>query len=325
MVSKRQLCLVTGGAGFIGSNLLSALVERGDRVRVLDDLSTGRTENLANFSGEQVEFVNGDLRDAATVLEAMKDVNVVFHEGAIPSVARSVKDPRSTHMANVTGTLNVLMAARDERVARVVFASSSSVYGNVETLPVSESAPTRPLSPYAVSKLAGEGYVSAFHHSYEIPTISLRYFNVFGPRQDPTSEYAAVVPRFIKAAMEGTPATIYGDGEQSRDFTYVGDVVAANLKASEAGEDAWGRVFNVAYDGTHSVNELLSEVGSLIPGDHAEPMREPPRTGEIRNSRADISAAREFLGYEPAFTFEEGLRLTVEWFTHRGTPWARRV
>lgn len=325
MVSRPRLCLVTGGAGFIGSNLVSALAERGDRVRVLDDLSTGRTDNLSHFSAEQVEFVNGDLRDAATVLEAMRDVSVVFHEGAIPSVARSVKDPRSTHMANVTGTLNVLMAARDERVTRVVFASSSSVYGNVETLPVSESAPTRPLSPYGVSKLAGEGYVSAFHHSYGIATVSLRYFNVFGPRQDPNSEYAAVVPRFIKAAMEGSPATIFGDGEQSRDFTYVGDVVAANLLASEAGEDAWGRVFNVAYDGTHSVNELLSEVEGLIPGDHAEPLREPPRTGEIRNSRADISAARETLGYDPAFSFEEGLRLTVDWFTKRGAPWARRV
>ena len=325
VVSPRELYLVTGGAGFIGSNLVQGLVEKGIRVRVLDDLSTGRTENLAQFSREQVEFVNGDLRDAATVLESMRDVKVVFHEAAIPSVARSVKDPRSTHMANVTGTLNVLMAARDERVERFVFASSSSVYGNAETLPVVETLPAQPLSPYGVSKLAGEGYASAFCHSYGMATVSLRYFNVFGPRQDPGSEYAAVVPRFISAAIEGRPATIFGDGEQARDFTFVGDVVAANLLAAEAGEEAWGRVFNVAYNGRHSVNELLATIQGLVPGEHVEPQREPPRVGEIRMSQADITQARQVLGYEPKYSFEDGLRTTVEWFSERGAPWARRA
>ncbi|MEX1047536.1 MAG: SDR family oxidoreductase [Actinomycetota bacterium] len=325
VVGSRGLHLVTGGAGFIGSNLVQALVERGDRVRVLDDLSTGRTENLAQFSSEQVQFMNGDVRDAATVLEAMRDVKAAFHQAAIPSVARSVKDPRATHMANVTGTLNVLMAARDEHVERVVFASSSSVYGNAERMPVSEDLPTHPLSPYGVSKLAGEAYASAFHHSFGLATVSLRYFNVFGPNQNPTAEYAAVVPRFISATMDDEPATIYGDGEQARDFTFVGDVVAANLLAAEAGEKALGKVINVAYNGRHSVNDLLQTIQGLVPGDHLEPQREPPRVGEIRTSQADISKAEEVLGYRPKFSFEEGLRMTVEWFAERAGPWAQRA
>jgi UDP-N-acetylglucosamine/UDP-N-acetyl-alpha-D-glucosaminouronate 4-epimerase len=309
-------CLVTGGAGFIGSNLVRALLERGHPVRVLDDFSTGRKDNLADVAGH-LEVVRGDLRDPDGVRAAVRGVARVFHEGAIPSVFRSVKDPTSSHEANATGTLNVLMAARDEDVERVVYASSSSVYGDAETLPVGESAPVHPLSPYGVSKLAGEAYLGAFHGSYGMATVSLRYFNVFGPRQDPGSEYAAVVPTFVSATLEGRPARVFGDGEQSRDFTFVGDVVAANLLAAEAPEEAWGRAFNVAYNVRHTVNELLATIQGLVPGEHQPPERVEPRPGEIRHSQADTALAAKLLGYEPAYSFEEGLRLTVDWFTEQ--------
>jgi UDP-glucose 4-epimerase len=309
--------LVTGGAGFIGSNLVRALLERGSDVRILDDFSTGRQRNLEEVRAD-VEVVDGDVRDLETVRRAMDGVRVVFHEAAIPSVARSVKDPLPSHEANATGTLHVLVAAHGAGVERVVYASSSSVYGNAPRLPVTEDVATAPLSPYGVSKLAGERYLGAFHASYGLATVSLRYFNVFGPRQDPSSEYAAVVPRFVAATLDGRPARIFGDGEQSRDFTYVGDVVAANLLAAEAPEAAWGRAFNVAYDDRHSVRQLLATIHSLLPGDHPDPVHDPPRAGEIRDSQADISLARELLGYAPAHTFEEGVRATVEWFGSGG-------
>jgi len=312
-----ELCLVTGGAGFIGSNLVRELLGRGFAVRVLDNLSTGRRENLDEVA-DDVEVLEGDVRHLATVGRAVDGVSRVFHEAAIPSVARSVAAPFASHEANATGTLNVLIAARDAEVARVVYASSSSVYGNADRLPVSEDVTPHPISPYAVSKLAGEHYLGAFHASYALPTVSLRYFNVFGPRQDPASEYAAVVPRFVTAAVAGRPVTIYGDGEQSRDFTFVGDVVQANLLASEAPEAAWGRAFNVAYEERHSVKELLGEIRSLVPGvEQPEPEFVPPRPGEIRDSQADITAAREVLGYRPKFSFSEGLRITAEWFAAR--------
>ncbi len=230
-----ELCLVTGGAGFIGSNLVRELLSRGFGVRVLDNLSTGRRENLSDVDGD-VEVIEGDVRHLATVGRATEGVARVFHEAAIPSVARSVAAPLASHEANATGTLNVLIAARDAGAERVVYASSSSVYGDADRLPVTEDVPPRPISPYAVSKLAGEHYLAAFHASYGLPTVALRYFNVFGPRQDPASEYAAVVPRFATAALRGEPVTIYGDGEQSRDFTFVADVVEANILASEAPE-----------------------------------------------------------------------------------------
>ena len=307
---------MTGGAGFIGSNLVSALLERNQRVRIFDDFSTGRRENLFTIPSD-VDVVEGDVRDAASVREALRDVDIVYHEAAIPSVARSVKDPRSSHMVNATGTLNIMIAARDEGVERVVCASSSSVYGNADQLPVAETAPTRPISPYGVSKLAGENYLTAFHASYGVKTIALRFFNVFGPRQDPTSEYAAVVPRFVVATLGRQPAHMYGDGEQARDFTFVGDVVAANLLAADAGEDAWGRAFNIACGGRHTVNELLETIQRVAGVEPVPPEHDPPRPSEIRASQADIAAAREVLGYEPQFSFEEGLRLTVEWYSEQ--------
>ncbi|MDP9295944.1 MAG: SDR family oxidoreductase [Actinomycetota bacterium] len=308
-----DLCLVTGGAGFIGSNLAIALLETGNPVRVFDDLSTGRRSNLDAVSGD-VELVEGDVRDPSALAIAMRGVATVFHEAAIPSVFRSVGDPVSSHEANATGTLNVLIAARDADVERLVYASSSSVYGNANVLPVHEELPTWPLSPYGVSKLAGERYLGAFAATYGMAAVSLRYFNVFGPRQNPEAEYAAVVPRFIARTMDGERVQIFGDGEQSRDFTFVGDVVGANLAAADAPEAAWGRAFNVAYGDRHSVNELLSTIQELVPGKHPEPEREPPRPGDIRDSQADVSLAREILGYEPRSSFSEGLRETVAWF-----------
>jgi nucleoside-diphosphate-sugar epimerase len=233
-------------------------------------------------------------------------------------VARSVRDPIPSHEANATGTLNVLVAARAAGVERVVYASSSSVYGDAPRLPVTEDVVAAPLSPYGVSKLAAERYLGAFHASYGMATVSLRYFNVFGPHQDPSSEYAAVVPRFVTATLEGRPVRIFGDGEQSRDFTYVGDVVAANLLAAEAAEPAWGRAFNVACGERHSVKELLAAIRSHVPGDHPEPVFDPPRPGEVRDSQADIGLAGELLGYAPAQTFEDGVRATVEWFRSGG-------
>jgi UDP-glucose 4-epimerase len=311
-----ERCLVTGGAGFIGSNLVRELLERGFEVRVLDDLSTGRRENLDDVAAD-VELRTGDLRDPGAVRDAVDGVDRIFHQGAIPSVIRSIQDPVASHEANATGTLNVLVAARDAGVDRVVYASSSSVYGDAPSLPVVETTPPHPISPYGVSKLAGERYLGAFHASFGMATVSLRYFNVFGPRQDPGSEYAAVVPRFVTATLGGRPARIYGDGEQSRDFTFVGDVVAANLLAADAPEDAWGMAFNVAYNDRHSVNELLAAIQALVPGEHPAPEHLPPRAGEIMHSQAETALAETLLGYRPKHTFDEGVALTVEWFSER--------
>jgi UDP-glucose 4-epimerase len=311
-----ERALVTGGAGFIGSNLVRELLSRGSRVRVFDDLSTGRRENLADVAGD-VEVVEGDLRDTEAVARAMDGVSRVFHQGAVPSVLRSVNDPLTSHEVNATGTLNVLVAARDAGIERVVYASSSSVYGNAEELPTRETLPTRPISPYGVSKLAGERYCGAFAATYGMGTVALRYFNVFGPWQNPASEYAAVVPRFITATLRGEQVTVFGDGDQSRDFTFVGDVVAANLLAAEAEKRAWGGVFNVAYSERHSVNQLLEAIRRASGKKAVDPAREPARPGDIRNSQADITQARQVLGYEPRWSFDEGLRQTVVWFRER--------
>jgi nucleoside-diphosphate-sugar epimerase len=317
VAASDERCLVTGGAGFIGSNLVRELLARGFAgVRVLDDLSTGRRENLAGLE-DDVELIEGDVREPATVARAVDGVTRVFHQAAVASVFRSVKDPVRSHEANATGTLNVLVAARDAGVDRIVYASSSSVYGDAEELPVRESLPTLPISPYGVSKLAGERYCGAFAASYGMAAVSLRYFNVFGPRQDPASEYAAVVPRFVTAALRGERATVFGDGEQSRDFTFVGDVVAANLLASEAPERAWGGAFNVAYQERHTVNELWTAVQRLAGREPVEPLREPARPGDIRDSQADTARAREILGFRPRSSFEDGLRTTVEWFARQ--------
>jgi UDP-glucose 4-epimerase len=301
--------LVTGGAGFIGSNLVRALLARGDEVRVLDNFSTGSRANLADLETD-VEVVEGELRSYERVHAAVRGVELVFHQGALPSVPRSVQDPLTTSAVNVEGTLNVLLAARDEQVQRVVFASSSSVYGNHETLPLVESVRPDPIAPYGVAKLAAERYCVSFSRVYPIEAVSLRYFNVFGPRQDPRSEYAAVVPRFITEAAAGRAVPIYGDGEQRRDFTFVQNVLDACLAAGAA-EDVGGAVFNVATGRSVSVNELADAVGAVL-GRDVEREYLPARAGDIRSSWADISAARAALGWEPAVGLEEGLLATVE-------------
>jgi UDP-glucose 4-epimerase len=300
--------LVTGGAGFIGSHLVRGLLERGDAVRVLDNFSTG---NRANLEGVDVEVVEGELRSYERVHNAVRGSEVVFHLGALGSVPRSVQDPLTTSAVIVEGTLNVLLAARDEGVRRVVYASSSSVYGSAASLPAQEGSPVDPISPYGVAKLAAERYCVSFSRVYEsFETVVLRYFNVFGPRQSPRSQYAAVVPLFLTAIAAGEPVTIFGDGEQSRDFTYVENVVGANLHAAEA-ERANGLIFNVAAGAPRSVNTLVETISELL-GKPAERTFAPPRPGDLRDSYADIAAAREILGWEPTVGFEEGLRLTAE-------------
>jgi UDP-glucose 4-epimerase len=295
--------LVTGGGGFIGANLVRALLERGDEVRVLD--------NFSNLDGLDVDVVEGELRSYERAHNAVRGVEVVHHLGALGSVPRSVQDPLTTGAVNVEGTLNVLLAARDEGVRRVVFASSSSVYGSSAELPARESGPVDPISPYGVAKLAAERYCVSFsrvYHAFE--TVVLRYFNVFGPRQNPRSEYAAAVPLFITAIAAGEPVTIFGDGGQARDFTYVTNVVNANLRAADA-EGANGRIFNVAAGAPHSVTELIDTIGRLL-GKDVETVYAEPRPGDIRDSFADVTAAREILGWEPEIGFEEGLRLTAD-------------
>jgi nucleoside-diphosphate-sugar epimerase len=300
--------LVTGGAGFIGSNLARALLERGDDVRVLDNFSTGNRRNLADLEGH-VELVEGDLRSYERVHAAVRGVELVFHQGALPSVPRSVQDPLTTTAVNVEGTLNVLLAARDEAVRRIVNASSSSVYGNGGELPRVESQLPDPISPYAVAKLAAERFCTSFSRVYGMEIVSLRYFNVFGPRQDPLSQYAAVVPRFISAIAAGEPVTIYGDGEQSRDFTYVDNVVEANLLAADAGGK--GEIVNVATGGSTTVNQLADTIGSLL-GKSVEKVYEPAREADVHASWADVGLAGELFGYRTRIDLDEGLRRTAE-------------
>jgi UDP-glucose 4-epimerase len=301
--------LVTGGGGFIGSNLVRALVERGDDVRVLDNFSTGNRHNLDEVAGD-VDVVEGELRSYERVHAATRGVELVFHQGALPSVPRSVQDPLTTSAVNVEGTLNVLLAARDEGIRRVVFASSSSVYGNSGSLPRIESQHPDPISPYAVSKLAAERYCVSFGRVYELETVALRYFNVFGPNQDPSSQYAAVVPRFIAAIGDGRPVPVHGDGTQSRDFTYVANVIEANLLAADAG-GINGAVLNIATGRQTSVNELVDEIGRVL-GREGEKEYLPQRAGDVRDSWADVTAARELLGWEPRVSLEDGLRLAAE-------------
>jgi UDP-glucose 4-epimerase len=299
--------LVTGGAGFIGSNLVHALVGRGDEVRVLDNFSTGSRSNL---DGLDVEIVEGELRSYERVHNAVRGVEVVYHLGALGSVPRSVQDPLTSNAVNVEGTMNVLLAARDEGVRRVVYSSSSSIYGSAGELPRTEAMAPDPISPYGVAKLAAERYCVSFSRVYErFETVVLRYFNVFGPRQSPHSQYAAVVPLFLTAVSRGEPVTIHGDGEQSRDFTYVSNVVDATLRAADA-EGATGRVFNVAAGTPASVNQLADAIGRVL-GKPVERRTEPPRPGDVRDSWADVSEARRVLGYEPSVPLEAGLERTA--------------
>ena len=306
--------LVTGGAGFIGSHLSSALVARGHRVRVVDSLITGFERNLQ----PGVEFTPGDLAEAAVANAAVQGVDYVLHQAAIPSVPRSVKNPRESHRANVDAMLNILLAARDAGVKRVVFAGSSSVYGDQPTLPKREDMPTKPMTPYALQKMVSEQYGQMFTRLYGLEVVTTRYFNVFGPRQDPGSPYSGVISLFIKALLDGTRPVIYGDGGQTRDFTFVTNVVAGVLSAAEA-PGVGGEVFNVATGGRVSLNDLLATLKKII-GSDVEPIYQEGRMGDVRDSQADITKAGRLLGYRPAVTLEEGLRQTVAWFeTANGT------
>lgn len=317
MKRKRQTeYLVTGGAGFIGSNIVRRLVSDGRSVRVLDDLSTGRLDNIRDLL-DDVEFIRGDIRDPKTVQKAVKGVRNVLHLGALPSVPRSVQDPITSNQVNACGTLRMLMASRDAGVARFVFSSSSSVYGETPVLPKRESMTPSPLSPYAVQKLTGEHYCRVFHGLYGLETFCLRYFNVFGPRQNPASQYAAVIPLFIKAVCENKPPTIYGDGKQSRDFTFVDDVVRANIACCRASRKAAGGVYNVARGDRVSLLELLRLL-EKITGRKVKPRHEAPRPGDVRHSQADSALAKKFLGWTAQVTFEEGLRRTVAYFSNQG-------
>jgi len=303
--------LVTGGAGFIGSTIVDELLRRGHSVTVLDDFSAGKEANLADASG-RVHLVRGTICDLEMTRDACKGVDIVLHLAARTSVPRSVADPLETNRVNVDGTLNVLVAARDAGVKRIVFAASSAAYGESPTLPKVETMPAAPISPYGVSKLAGEVYLQVFGRAYGLENVSLRYFNVFGPRQDPTSQYSGVLSRFMTAVLDGQPPVVFGDGEQSRDFTFIENVVDATLRAAEA-PDVSGAVMNVGTGTRSTLNHTLSLLGK-ISGKKITPQYDPPRTGDIRDSLADISLARRLLGYEPRVGFEEGLRRTFEWY-----------
>jgi nucleoside-diphosphate-sugar epimerase len=306
--------LVTGGAGFIGSHLTEEIARRGHRVRVADSLITGKRSNIAHIPG--VEFVEGDLADVEFAKRAAAGCDYVLHQAAIPSVPRSVKDPITSNRANVDGTLNILVAARDAGVKRLVFAASSSAYGNTETLPKHEGMPTSPLSPYALQKVVGEQYLQMFTRLYGFQTVSIRYFNVFGPRQDPSSPYSGVISVFATALLENRSPTIYGNGEQTRDFTYVANVVDGVLRACEAPR-ANGEVINVATGGRISLNQLFYAMRDVV-GGSVEPTYAEPRQGDVRDSQADIRKAQELLGYTPTVPFEEGLERTINWYRTAG-------
>jgi len=309
-------CLVTGGAGFIGSSIARALLARGDRVRVLDNFFSGKRENLAAIAGD-IELVEGDVRDDDALARALAGVELVFHEAAIASVPRSLVDPVASHDVNASGTLKVLLHAKKAGARRVVYAASSSAYGDAPTLPKLETMRPEPVSPYAVSKLAGELYGQVYASAYGLETVSLRYFNVFGPRQDPASEYAAVLPRFVTAALAGGGVTIYGDGTQSRDFCFIDNTVEANLRAASApAAQASGRVFNVACGEATSLNEVVEVLGGVL-GRKIPVTYAPARVGDVRHSLGDIGAARERLGYRAAVSFSEGLARTVAWYAAR--------
>ncbi len=304
--------LVTGAAGFIGSHLTEALLERGDEVVGLDDLSTGHRSNLAGFEGD-LELIIGDIRDLETCKRAVAGCDYVLHQAALGSVPRSVADPITSHEVNTTGTLNMLVAARDAEVSGFVFAASSSYFGDTEVLPKTDDMPPRPLSPYAVTKVTCEQYVKVFASLYGLPSMGTRYFNIFGPRQDPNGPYAAVIPKFIEILMRGDRPTINGDGEQTRDFTYVENVVGANLAACANAEAAAGHIMNIACGERMSLNTLHKLIADAL-GVDLEPIHGPPRAGDVRDSLADTSLAAKLIGYAPKVTSREGLQRTVDWF-----------
>ena len=309
--------LVTGGAGFIGSNLTEALLKQGHRVRVLDDFSTGKRENLLyDETYPSLEMVEGDIRDLAVCQKAMKGIEHVFHQAALPSVQRSVEDPLGSNAVNAGGTLNILFAAREETVKRVIYASSSSIYGDTPTLPKLEEMPANPLSPYALQKYIGEQYCRLFYQLYGLETVSLRYFNIFGPKQDPASVYSAVSPRFIDALLKGHPPLIFGDGEQSRDFTYIDNVVRANLLAMSA-EHLQGEAINIACGKRVSLNQLLNILKEIV-GSKVSPTHEEARKGDVKHSLADINKGKRLLNYDPQVGIEMGLKKTVEFFQKQG-------
>jgi len=305
--------LVTGGAGFIGSHLTEALLQKGHSVRVLDDFSTGKKENLI-FDKEypSLEIIEGDIRHLAICQKAMKDIEYVFHQAALPSVQRSVEDPLGSNAVNVGGTLNILFASREETVKRVIYAASSSVYGDTPTLPKHEEMLPHPLSPYALQKYIGEQYCGLFYQLYGLETVSLRYFNIFGPKQDPNSIYSAVIPKFIDALLQGSPPIIFGDGEQSRDFTYIENVVQANLLAMSA-EHLHGEAINIACAEKTSLNQLVNVLRKIL-GSKLSPVYEEPRKGDVRHSLADIRKGKELLNYKPKVGVGLGLKKTVEFF-----------
>jgi nucleoside-diphosphate-sugar epimerase len=311
-MSLSGIVLVTGGAGFVGSHIAATLAERGARVRVLDDLSTGHSENLEEIGG-RVDFVRGSVNDGEVLRRALEGVELIFHEAAIPSVPRSVADPVETHRACAEGTFSLLNAAREAGVKRLVYAASSSAYGDQPTLPKHEEMAPQPLSPYAAAKLVGEYYCQVWTRTYNFETVCLRYFNVFGPRQDPSSPYSGVISRFISALLRGEQPVIYGDGEQSRDFTYVANAVDANLRAAETTTGV-GQVINVANGERITLNQLLDTLKQITGKPEVDAEYRETRVGDVRHSLADISRAREHLGYEPQVGLEEGLRKTIEWW-----------
>jgi UDP-glucose 4-epimerase len=309
-MSLSGIVLVTGGAGFIGSHIVDALVESGARVRVVDNLRTGHLENLSSVAG-RIDFLEGDLADPAIAQRAVEDVELVFHEAALPSVPRSVANPRETHLASVEATFNLLLAARDKGVRRVVYAASSSAYGDQATLPKNESMRPEPLSPYAAAKLVGEYYCQVFTRSYGLETVCLRYFNIFGPRQDPGSPYSGVISLFTDRLLKGERPVIYGDGEQTRDFTYVSNAVDANLLAAET-DRAVGEVINIANGEQVSINRLFELIRGITGREEIEPEYREARTGDVVHSLADLSRAREYLKFSPKVGLDEGLRLTIQ-------------
>lgn len=303
--------LVTGGAGFIGSSICRKLVSQGCFVRVVDNLLTGKKSNLAEFI-DKIEFVEADMGDSQVAQSAVKDIDVVFHQGALPSVPLSIDDPAATHKHCVDATFTLLLAARDAGVKRFVYAASSSAYGDAPTSPKVETMPTSPLSPYAVGKLVGEYYCSVFSGVFGLETVALRYFNVFGPHQDPKSQYAAAIPAFVTAILKDEPPTIYGDGEQSRDFTYIDNVVNANLLAARA-KKTNGEVINIACGEAVTVNQIIGMINELL-GKNVKPLYVDARVGDVKHSLADITAAQNLIGFKPIVSFSEGLNLAIDWY-----------